>query len=160
MRPPSSQRWRPTWTNHSRRQLLSLPITPYTGSRAPWSVPPSVTEDEDLFLDSRFMVLPRSERNRRFLVWQSVIKGTKALKYCNIFCKLRSADFLTYPNLSIAIGGDEGGVCMGPAIVVIANGDGQWCCCCVCCCWPEVSPFILSGGVNVPGIIPLPPSEI
>ena len=30
-----------------------------------------------------------------------------------------------YPNLSTAIGGDEGGVCMGPAIVVMANGDGQ-----------------------------------
>ena len=65
----------------------------------------------------------------------------------------------TYPNLSTAIGGDEGGVCIGPAIVVMANGDGQWCCCCVCCWWPAVSPLILSGGVSVPGIIPLPTSN-
>ena len=64
-----------------------------------------------------------------------------------------------YPNLSTAIGGDEGGVCIGPAIVVMANGDGQWCCCCVCCWWPAVSPLILSGGVSVPGIIPLPTSS-
>ena len=41
--------------------------------------------------------------------------------------------YLTYPNLSTAIGGDEGGVCIGPAMVVMARGDGQWCCCCVCC---------------------------
>ena len=66
-----------------------------------------------------------------------------------------------YPNLSTAIGGEEGGVCMGPAIVVMANGDGQCgCCCCWDCCWcpVTVSPLILSGGVNVPGIIPLPTS--
>ena len=64
-----------------------------------------------------------------------------------------------YPNLSTAIGGEEGGVCMGPAIVVMANGDGQCGCCCWDCCWcPVVSPLILSGGVNVPGIIPLPTS--
>ena len=73
------------------------------------------------------------------------------VSYLDIFVKKQA-----YPNLSTAIGGDEGGVCIGPAIVVMANGDGQWCCCCVCCWWPAVSPLILSGGVSVPGIIPLP----
>ena len=39
--------------------------------------------------------------------------------------KLVNSKKSAYPNLSTAIGGDEWGVCMGPAIVVMANGDGQ-----------------------------------
>ena len=53
---------------------------------------------------------------------------------------------LTYPKRSIDIGGDEGGVCMDPAMVKEELAQwGLW--------W---SPFNLSGGVNIPP----PPSEI
>ena len=46
----------------------------------------------------------------------------------------------TYPNLSMDIGGDEGGVCMDPAMVREELAQwGLW--------W---SPFNLSGGVNMP----------
>ena len=53
---------------------------------------------------------------------------------------------MTYPKRSIDIGGDEGGVCMDPAMVKEELAQwGLW--------W---SPFNLSGGVNIPP----PPSKI
>ena len=35
----------------------------------------------------------------------------------------------TYPNLSICMGGDEGGVCMGPAMFAMPKGEGVPQCC-------------------------------
>ena len=59
---------------------------------------------------------------------------------------IRANPFLTYPKRSIDMGGEEGGVCMDPAMVKEELAQwGLW--------W---SPFNLSGGVNMPP----PPSEI
>ena len=53
---------------------------------------------------------------------------------------------MTYPKRSIDMGGEEGGVCMDPAMVKEELAQwGLW--------W---SPFNLSGGVNMPP----PPSVI
>ena len=60
------------------------------------------------------------------------------------------------------MGGDEGGVCMGPAMFAIPRGEGVpqccWPCWGGCCCWCWWSPFTLSGGVSEPESIPLVPS--
>ena len=59
---------------------------------------------------------------------------------------IRANPFLTYPKRSIDMGGEEGGVCMDPAMVKEELAQwGLW--------W---SPFNLSGGVNMPP----PPSVI
>ena len=53
---------------------------------------------------------------------------------------IRANPFLTYPKRSIDMGGEEGGVCMDPAMVREELAQwGLW--------W---SPFNLSGGVNMP----------
>ena len=61
-------------------------------------------------------------------------------------CTYNLDPFLTYPKRSIDMGGEEGGVCMDPAMVREELAQwGLW--------W---SPFNLSGGVNMPP----PPSVI
>jgi hypothetical protein len=58
--------------------------------------------------------------------------------------------FLTYPKRSTVMGGEEGGVCIGPAMLLMPRVEGpQW--------EPggargvQWSPFSLSGGVSEPG---------